>query len=159
MEPTIGTGEIRAILIVFVVLLGFAAIPATYAKRKGYNFWLVYLFGFFFLVPTLIVVAILPSNDQKSTNIARTGQRLGWGGPQTCTICGSVNDANVSACAVCGMAFAASPTTATIPDDMSLSEEVRTQVNERNTKVCRNCGRLNSPGRTTCKTCKAQLVF
>lgn len=158
MEPTIGVGEMAAVLIVIMLWLGFAILPARFARRKGYNFWLFYFCGLAFLVPTLIIVALLPPNKQQDINIARTGQRLGFGRQQGCTLCGTVNEPNASACVACGMAFASVMSSASAAETMNLSDDLRVEVNEGRTKICRNCGRLNSPSRTTCKTCRAELA-
>ena len=48
---TIGAGEIFALFIVGIIWMAMATIPAGYAKRKGYNFWVAYLGSLAFFVP------------------------------------------------------------------------------------------------------------
>lgn len=145
--PTIGNDEIIAIVIVLLIWSVVAAIPARYAKRKGYNFWVAFLACFFFMLPASFIISML---SPKSATPSVTQQLRTQ---QICAICGKVNLPSATSCAGCGMAFA--PVSATTQGGVTpqLSEETRANVDAGNTRFCSNCGRLNNPTRSTCKSC------
>lgn len=90
------------ILIVVMALPLYAAIiPAAIAQRKGYNFWLVYVFGVVAWLVAILVVLLLPENKVITTPMAvrRAVKR--------CINCQTENGADAYFCARCGAAFAA----------------------------------------------------
>ena len=50
-------------LIVFIILLIVAVIPAKIAKAKGYSFGGFYAFGVFFFLPALIVALCIKEKE------------------------------------------------------------------------------------------------
>jgi len=54
-----------AVFVVFMAPLFLAVIPARIAKNKGRNFAGYYLFGYFALIPAIIVVNILKPVEMK----------------------------------------------------------------------------------------------
>lgn len=62
-----GTAEMLIILILVVVPLLLAIIPAKIASNKGYSFVGFYIFGFFFWLIALIVALVISDKNQVST--------------------------------------------------------------------------------------------
>jgi hypothetical protein len=58
---------ILVILIAIGAAVGLAFIPAYMAKKKGHNFGLFWLFGFFLFIPAIIVAAVIePAAPQQT---------------------------------------------------------------------------------------------
>jgi ribosomal protein L40E len=76
---------------------------------------------------------------------------------KVCEYCNTVNVASAYTCIKCQREFGSISMTHPTIETMSLNKELRTQVNDGKVQLCRNCGRLNSPTRTTCKTCLGDL--
>lgn len=51
-------------LIMFLILLGLAIIPAKIAQNKGYGFWPFYLFGVCLWIPALIVALVMQDKNE-----------------------------------------------------------------------------------------------
>lgn len=148
-------------IIVFSILftVGLAYVTGRIAASKGYSFWLGFIGGVAAWLPTLIILLVIQPKGETAVLQSPTPIQQGrLGGHKTCPLCNNVNPINATTCLRCGMAFAASIAPSAAIDTMRLSEELRTEVNEGRTRVCQNCGRLNNPNRTTCKSCGAEFA-
>lgn len=58
-------------ILIFLVLLGLAFIPAKLASNKGYSFGLFYFFGVCFWLPALIVALVIQDKTSGSQTTAR----------------------------------------------------------------------------------------
>lgn len=80
-------------ILVFLVLLGLAFIPAKLASDKGYSFGLFYLFGVLCWLPAVIVAAVISEKKvgaDAKYHVAIRKQKNGdaWREYWTCPECG-----------------------------------------------------------------------
>jgi ribosomal protein L40E len=106
-----------------------------------------------FVVATILVAII--TNKPRTVIAPHILARLS--DQKICEYCNTVNVASAYTCIKCKREFGSLSMTHPTVETMSLNKELRAQVNDGKVQVCRNCGRLNSPTRTTCKTCKGDL--
>jgi len=78
------------VLLVVVLWIGFACIPASIASSKGRTFFGYWLFGLFFFLPALVVVLLQP--PLVSSNAP---------GMRSCPLCLSAIPARATVCSHC----------------------------------------------------------
>jgi len=87
--------------------VGLAFIPATMARKKGYSYGAFWAFGFFMLIPAIIVAAVIEDKTQprpvyfvqSDPNNPNQGYAMQY---KQCSYCKSQNPANAVYCNNCG---------------------------------------------------------
>ncbi len=84
--------------------IALAFIPANIAKKKGYSFWVFFVFGAIVFLPALLTIYFLKDKLSSGNNIELSQlvfNENNKGLEKTCYICGSDIPRDINVCPLC----------------------------------------------------------